>query len=71
MTCYFNEFKDKEGKIISPEQIDNLENVLEPLFLFAVTWSIGATADYESRLKFNTYLRSLYKYINYYRLIIF
>lgn len=61
LSCYFNDYRDREGKVINAEMIDNLESALEPLFIFAVTWSIGATCDYDGRIKFDKYLRDKYE----------
>ena len=38
-----------------------LDQILEPWFIFAVIWSIGATCYGEGRVKFNTFLRNKMK----------
>ena len=58
LNCYFDDYKETEIKKISSEELDHLQAVLEPLFMFAVVWSIGCTTDYEGRPKFNTFLRA-------------
>lgn len=38
-----------------------LEENLDHLFIFAVTWSLCCTTDYDGRLKFNALIRDLIK----------
>ena len=33
--------------------MDDLENMLEPLLLYSLTWSVGATTTTEGRKKFD------------------
>eukprot|EP01017_Pseudomicrothorax_dubius_P015450 TRINITY_DN17806_c0_g1_i1.p1 TRINITY_DN17806_c0_g1~~TRINITY_DN17806_c0_g1_i1.p1 ORF type:complete len:339 (-),score=77.25 TRINITY_DN17806_c0_g1_i1:34-993(-) len=58
ISCFFIEYYDTEVKRVTPEEIDVLESMLEPIFLFALTWSVGCTVDSEGRKKFNHFLLS-------------
>lgn len=46
-----------QNEAIPKEKLDLLPKLIEPWFLFALIWSIGATCDGPSRAKFSTYLR--------------
>lgn len=61
MDCYFREYVETEIKKIPHEEIIKLEGIIEPLFIFALIWSTMATVDYDSRLKFDEFLRELMK----------
>lgn len=61
LNSFFKPYIETEANKVHPEQIEQLENNLEGLFLYACIWSIGCTTDYEGRLKFNTYLHELIK----------
>jgi dynein heavy chain len=41
------------------EELANLIKHIEPLFLFALVWSVGATTDKGGREKFDTFLRGM------------
>ena len=53
MDCFFASYWDTELKKVTVEEIEDLENMLEPLFVFALVWSLGCTTTLEGRLKFN------------------
>ena len=59
LDCYFADYWDTEIKKISPEEVEDLETMIEPLFLFSLVWSIGCTGTLESREKFDRKLREL------------
>jgi dynein heavy chain len=59
MSCFLEDYKDTEIKIVSQEEIDDLENAIENLYVYAVTWSIGTTCTLEGRKKFDAQLREL------------
>ena len=52
-------YRENENKKISNEEIDILDNSIESIFIFCLTWSFGCTGDYPSRLKFDKKLRSV------------
>lgn len=71
MDCFFAKYQPTEIKpVCSSEEMEDLENMLEPLLLFALTWSVGATTTVEGRKKFDGKLKELmgkenkYKYPN-------
>ena len=51
--------KDADSKKTTPEDVDLLESLLEPFFLFSLVWSVGCTVDYDGRKKFDNFLRTL------------
>jgi dynein heavy chain len=59
LDCFFADYWETEIKKIAPEEVEDLEQMMEPLFIFAVVWSIGCTTDLEGRDKFNSKLREL------------
>ncbi|KAI5076359.1 hypothetical protein GOP47_0008424 [Adiantum capillus-veneris] len=48
---------NKDNSQLKEEELQKLSQVVEPLFLFALIWSAGATCDNDSRTKFDSYLR--------------
>jgi dynein heavy chain len=56
LDCYFNKFIPTEAKTPSKDEIEKLGAHLNPLFLFTLVWSVGATCDNKSRGKFNEFL---------------
>jgi dynein heavy chain len=61
LDCYFADYFDTEVKKVSPEEIEDMENMIEPLFIFAFIWSIGATTNLEGRERFSTKVREMCK----------
>lgn len=57
LDSFFVNYAETEVKKIPVDELDNLESMIEPLFFFAVIWSIGTTGDDEGRRKFDAYLR--------------
>ena len=46
-----------QGQTIAKEKLNAIPKLIEPWFMFAVVWSIGATCDSPSRKKFSDFLR--------------
>ncbi|RUS78759.1 hypothetical protein EGW08_013475 [Elysia chlorotica] len=62
LECFFEPFMPKEGEQPVPEsQLARLSELIEPWFIFALVWSIGATCDNDSRKKFSVWLRTKMK----------
>lgn len=59
LDCFFASYWDTELKKVSVEEIEDLENYLEPLFVFGCVWSLGCTTTLEGRLKFNQKIKEL------------
>jgi len=55
------DYIDTDLKEVTPEEIEQLESVLEPLFIFALTWSFGCTTDLEGKQKFDRKVRAMMK----------
>jgi dynein heavy chain len=49
LDSFFLNYAETEVKKIPVDELDNLESMIEPLFFFAVIWSIGTTGDDEGR----------------------
>jgi len=59
LDCYFNDYHETEVKKVTADDIEDLEQSLEQLFVFALTWSIGCTTNLEGREKFNHKFRQM------------
>lgn len=58
LECYLNPIAlQKSEKPLTNEQVDHLENILEPLFFFCLIWSIGVTGNDASRIKFDSFFK--------------
>ena len=58
LDCYLVPFRPKEGDPpITDLMISDMVTCIEPLFLFAFTWSVGATTNEAGRKMFDAYLR--------------
>lgn len=53
LDCYFNEYHEREGVKITMEDIEGIEQQIDMLFVFALTWSLGCTTNLEGRTRFN------------------
>jgi dynein heavy chain len=53
LDCFFADYVESEVKKVSQEDVEDFELSLEPIFVFALTWSIGSTTNLEGREKFN------------------
>jgi dynein heavy chain len=61
LDCYFAAYIESETNKVTEEDVEDFELSLEPLFIFALTWSIGATIDLPGRELFNKKFRTLIK----------
>ena len=57
ISCYFERYRETEIKKVSQDELDFLESVIEPIFVFALIWSLCCTCDYEGRIKFDKFIR--------------
>ena len=57
LECYFANYVESEIKKISKDEINNLDSMINQLFIFAIIWSIGTTTTLEGRMKFNKWIR--------------
>jgi dynein heavy chain len=57
LDCYFAPYIETEFKKVPAEDIDNLELLIQDLFVYALIWGIGATSTYDGRIKFDKWLR--------------
>jgi dynein heavy chain len=55
MDCFFSKYQPSEVKPnLTEDEMADLEGMLEPLILFALTWSLGATTDTSSSTRTTT-----------------
>jgi dynein heavy chain, axonemal len=60
MDCFFSKYQPSEVKPnLTEDEMADLEGMLEPLILFALTWSLGATTDSDGQRKFDNKLKEL------------
>lgn len=59
LDCYFDEYHETEVKKVTQEDVEELEEMLENLFIFSLIWSAGVTTTSVGREKFNTKLRGM------------
>lgn len=59
MDCFLVPYIDTELKKCTAEEIEDLEQMLEGIFIYALIWSIGATTDLNGRAKFNIKIKDL------------
>jgi len=57
LDCYFVNYIETEIKKITKEDINNLEGMIQQLFVFAMIWSVGTTTTLEGRIKFDKFFR--------------
>jgi dynein heavy chain len=53
MNCFLCRYVENEIVKITIEDIVELEEIIFSMELFALTWSVGASTDYEGRQMFN------------------
>lgn len=59
LDCFFAGYWDTEVTKVTAEDVEALEEYLEELWYYAITWSLGVTTDEEGREKFENRLRDL------------
>ena len=59
LNCYLVKYNDTEVKTVSPEEIQDLDSILENLFIYAVTWTLGVTTNSEGRKRFDKHYREI------------
>ena len=57
LNCFLGKYIDKEIVKITAEDILKLEDSIKNILIFSLVWSIGASTDYEGRVKFNEKMR--------------
>lgn len=56
LDCFFSKYISTETHETTLNEVIDLENMLEALFVYALTWSTGITGDRNSRQKFSEWL---------------
>lgn len=59
LDCFMEPYYPTELKKITPEEIEDLETMLEGIFIFCLVWSIGCTTTLDGRSKFNSKLKEI------------
>lgn len=59
LDCFFAAYRDTEVSTVTAEQVEELEEFMEALFIYAITWSIGITTDIPGRKKFDAKFREM------------
>ena len=57
ISCFLKNYEETEIKKVPEEELIELEQMVQPIFVFALIWSFGCTGDYNGRIKFNEFLR--------------
>ncbi|KAM6325251.1 LOW QUALITY PROTEIN: dynein axonemal heavy chain 1 [Podargus strigoides] len=58
LECLFQPFVPSEGiRMIPQEKTARIKELIEPWFIFALIWSVGATGDAQGRTAFSLWLR--------------
>ena len=59
LNCYLVNYVDNELKVVTNEEVEELDDVIESIFIYAVIWSLGVTTNSEGRKKFDRGLRDV------------
>lgn len=59
MDCYLADYIETEIKKVSDEKVDDLLQMIAPLFMFSFIWSHGCTTTLDGRIKFDAFCRKL------------
>ena len=46
-------FNDTELKVVSPEEVEELDEIIENIFVYAAIWALGLTTNSDGRKKFD------------------
>ena len=57
--CFLVKYIDTELKVVSPEEVEELDEIIENIYLYAVIWSLGVTTNSDGRKKFDKALRDI------------
>lgn len=55
--CYLAPYVETEIKKIQPDEIKNLDSMINQLFFFAFVWAVGVTTTLDGRMKFDKWVR--------------
>ncbi|KAK2152282.1 hypothetical protein LSH36_335g03002 [Paralvinella palmiformis] len=65
LECFFKPFVPKEGdRPIPEERASRVKELIDAWFCFSFIWTIGATCDTDSRVKFDKWMRDMMKKAN-------
>lgn len=59
INCYLIKYNDTELKVVSQEEIQELDDNLENIFVYATIWSLGVTTNNDGRKKFDKALKEI------------
>jgi dynein heavy chain len=59
LDCFMVPYFDTELKKVTPEEVEDLEQMIEAIFIFCCVWSIGCTTNLEGRTKFNIKIKDV------------
>lgn len=59
INCYLVPYWDTELKKVTVEEIEDLEGMIEAIFVFCCVWSLGCTTTLDGRAKFNSKLKEV------------
>lgn len=55
--CYLAPYVETEIKKIQPDEIKNLDSMINQLFFFSFVWAVGVTTTLDGRMKFDKWAR--------------
>ena len=59
LDCFMVPYFDTELKKVTADEVEDLEQMLEGIFVFCLVWTVGCTTTPEGRTKFNIKIRDL------------
>lgn len=57
LNCFLESYKETEIKKVTTEELEHLESIIEPVFLWGLVWSAGCTSNLEGRERFDLFLK--------------